>query len=120
MPIKRVLKGSKKADAERDERSDYESHGTAMILRAIETAANAGRQMAESVKAELEDHTKHDDDRFERLTRLVESIAIDVKSLIETRTFGQAVWWTVTKAGSVIVLMIGGLWALYTYITGRP
>ena len=106
-------------DAERDERKDYESEGTSLILRAIENAADAGRRVAEDVNAELADHTKHDDERFERLTKLVESIATDVKSLIETRTFGRAVWWTITKAGTMIALLAGGVWAVYTYFMGR-
>lgn len=106
-------------DPERDERKDYETNGTAMILRAIETAANAGRKVADDVAAELQEHTKHDDDRFDRLTRLVESIAIDVKSLIETRTFSQAVWWTITKVGGYCVTIAAGAWALYVYFSGQ-
>lgn len=92
---------------------------TQAIIGAIEHATAAAQIVADQVSRELVTHTKHDDDRFERLTTLVESIAADVKSLIETRSFGRAVWWTLTKIGTGIVLLSGGAWALYTYFMGR-
>lgn len=92
---------------------------TVAILSAIESATDGARIIADQVSRELVDHTKHDDERFEKLTKLVESVATDVKSLIETRTFSRAVWWTLTKMGGGIVLLAGGLWALYTYFAGR-
>lgn len=94
------------------------SSETTAIISAIENATTGARIIADQVASELVQHTKHDDERFDRLTQLVESIASDVKSLIETRTFSRAVWWTVTKAGSGIVLLAGGVWALYTYFAG--
>lgn len=95
------------------------SKETSAIIGAIEHATAAAQIVADQVSRELVTHTKHDDERFEKLTALVESIAADVKSLIETRSFGRAVWWTLTKIGTWVVLLAGGAWAVYTYFMGR-
>ena len=117
MPAKR--RAVTKNDSERDERSDYESRGTAMILRAIETAADAGRQVAQDVAAELVEHTKHDDDRFDRLTRLVESIATDTKSLLASRSFIQGAWKTVVAVALSVSTLTGLVMTGLQYLRGH-
>ncbi len=65
---------------------------TVAIIAAIEHATGAAKIVADSVAGELEKHTKHDDDRFAALTALVESIALDVKSLLGTRSYARGAW----------------------------
>jgi hypothetical protein len=93
---------------------------TAAIIGAIEHATAAAQIVADQVSRELVTHTQHDDVRFEKLTVLVESVATDVKSLIETRKFGYAVWWTLTKIGGGVLLLTAGAWAVFTYFSGKP
>lgn len=95
------------------------AHDTSAIISAIENATAAARIVADQVAGELATHTKQDDERFDKLTHLVESIATDVKSLIETRTFGRAVWWTITKIGGYATVLAAGAWAIYVFVSGR-
>lgn len=92
---------------------------TVAIISAIESATDGARIIADQVSRELVAHTQHDDERFEKLTSLVESVATDVKSLIETRTFSRAVWWTLTKIGGGAAMIAAGGWAVYTFFVGR-
>lgn len=85
---------------------------TTAIITAIEHASEAGRLIAASVSTELVTHTKHDDERFQALTELVTSVANDVKSLLESRSFTRGVW----KAASVAGGSVGGLVAVIAFI----
>lgn len=85
---------------------------TVAIISAIERASATAKITADAVAAELVTHTKHDDERFESLTKLVTSIASDVKSLLESRSFTRGVW----RAASVAGGSVGGIVAVLALI----
>lgn len=89
---------------------------TIAIISAIEHAASAAKTVADAVSGELERHTRHDDERFAALTILVESIAKDVKSLLDSRTFLRGAWWAVGG----MAMGVGGLLSMvYHYLRGH-
>lgn len=85
---------------------------TVAIINAIESATGAAKVVADAVAAELAQHTKHDDERFVALTTLVTSVAIDVKSLLESRAFTRGVMKTAGVTGG----SVGGIVALLALI----
>lgn len=85
---------------------------TSAIIAAIENATGAAKIVADSVSKELTLHTQHDDERFEQLTKLVESIATDVKSLLQSRSFFRGAW----KAASVAGGAVGGIVAIIALV----
>lgn len=85
---------------------------TVAIIGAIESASATAKVVADAVSKELVLHTQHDDERFERLTTLVESIGGDVRSLLASRSFQRGAWKAITVVGSVA----GGLAAIVVAI----
>ncbi len=73
-------------------------HQTVAIIEAINHATAAAQIVADHVAQELKDHTLHDDERFEQVTKLIESIAQDVKSLLGSRSYMRGAWKGMTVA----------------------
>jgi hypothetical protein len=88
------------------------SADTLAVIAAIETASRDSKNVSDQVARELTLHTEHDDERFTALTVLVESIANDVKSLLDSRSFTRGVW----KAASVAGGSVGGVVAVAAFI----
>jgi hypothetical protein len=88
------------------------SADTLAVIEAIETAARNSKTVSDAVARELAVHTEHDDERFAALTALVTSVANDVKSLLDSRSFTRGVW----KAASVAGGSVGGAVAITTLI----
>ena len=91
---------------------------TTAIIKAIESASKTAQVVADSVAAELVTHTRHDDERFERLTALVEAIGGDVKSLLDSRSFQRGAWKAIGVVGGVagtiaglLVAIVKALWS---------
>jgi hypothetical protein len=63
---------------------------------------------ADRVAAELKTHTAQDDVRFTALTAAITSVSQDIKSLLASRIFNQAVWRTII-ATAIVVSTIAGL-----------
>jgi hypothetical protein len=91
---------------------------TTAIISAIESASATAKVVADSVAKELVLHTQHDDERFERLTALVESIGGDVKSLLDSRSFQRGAWKAISVVGGIagtvaglLVTFVKHLWA---------
>jgi putative N-acetylmannosamine-6-phosphate epimerase len=97
---------------------------TAAIIAAIENATAAAKIVADAVSTELHVHTGHDDERFEALTKLVESISLDVKSLLASRSFLRGAWKTIVAVGvvtSTLVTAIHSWWGtLIAFLKGHP
>jgi hypothetical protein len=89
------------------------SADTQVILRAIESATEAGRLVAAGVATELVTHTKRDDERFAELTKLVESVANDTKSLLLSRSYTRGV-------RRAVIATAGGVSALVAAISHIP
>lgn len=89
---------------------------TVAIINAIENATGAAKVVADAVAKELVLHTQHDDERFEALSKLVESVAQDVKSLLDSRTFLRGAWWAV---GGMVLGVVGLVTAAYHYLVGK-
>lgn len=92
-------------------RQPYKPHSdTRAIIAAIETAAASAKQIAASVSTSLQEHTKLDDERFKSLTGTIEVIGVDVKSLLETRSFTRGAWKVIvtlsTIAGTIASLIV--------------
>lgn len=71
----------------------------AAIIAAIETVTETAKLVADGVAKELHLHTAHDDERFDRLTVLVTSIAEDTQSLLRTRAFAMGIGKTLVIIG---------------------
>ncbi len=92
------------------------SSDTSAIIRAIESAALAAKHTSDLVSQELVTHTRHDDERFEQLTTLVESIAQDVKSLLASRSYTRGM----VKMASIFGGIAGALiTAVLAYLKGH-
>ena len=92
------------------------SPGHVAILKAIENSTDTAKVIAAAVSAELDSHTKHDDERFERLTQLVESVATDTKSLLASRSFVRGAWKAVVVTAATTS---GVITLLLTYLKGH-
>lgn len=80
---------------------------TKAIISAIAKADTAASESRDRIAGELHHHTEQDDERFRALTGLVNSIATDVKSLLESRTFSKGVWKTVVYASTAVSTVVG-------------
>jgi hypothetical protein len=92
------------------------SKDTVAIISAIENASEVARVIADSVAKELQDHTKSDDKRFDDLTKLVESISENVRSLLDSRQFFRGAWWALVGMAGLIGAVI--VWVIH-YLTGK-
>lgn len=90
------------------------SADTVAIISAIEKATDAAQIVADGVQRELVQHTQHDDERFETLTTLVESIATDVKSLLASRSFMRGAWKAITVSALVASALVTGVHAWWS------
>ncbi len=86
---------------------------TVAIIAAIEGASATAKVVADAVAGELEKHTRHDDERFAALTTLVESIALDVKSLLGSRSFMRGAWKAITVTALVASTMVTAIHAYW-------
>lgn len=80
---------------------------TLAIIHAIEAASAKSKNVSDAVARELVTHTQHDDERFVALTALVTSIATDVKSLLDSRSFTRGAWKAIVMAASAAGAMAG-------------
>jgi hypothetical protein len=92
---------------------------TVAIVQAIESATSTAKIVADTVARELSEHTTHDDERFDRLTKLVESIATDTKSLLDSRSFIKGAWWTIVKIATAAAMGSGAIITLINYLRGH-
>ena len=88
-------------------KSNRLSPETRAIIHAIESATGAAQVVATKVSEELATHTRHDDERFEALTVLVTSVANDVKSLLESRSFVRGAWKAIIGISVAVSTIIG-------------
>lgn len=89
------------------------SPDTRAIIAAIEGASATAKVVADSVAKELVLHTQHDDERFADLTKLVESVALDVKSLLGSRSYVRGAWKGVTVAAVVASSLVTAVHAYW-------
>jgi hypothetical protein len=82
---------------------------TLAIIGAIEAASATTKSVSDAVARELGTHTKHDDERFTALTNLVTSIATDVKSLLDSRSFQRGAWWAMIAIAGGVSTVVGFL-----------
>ena len=75
------------------------SSEAAAIIAAIETVTETAKLVSDGVADKLAEHTRHDDERFDRLTVLVTSVATDTQSLLRTRAFAMGIWKTLLVVG---------------------
>lgn len=87
------------------------SPDTAAIIVAIQNATGVAEATAKVVSDELQRHTAQDDERFANVTKLVESIAIDVKSLLGSRSFMRGAWKGITVSALVASTLVTGIHA---------
>ncbi len=80
------------------------------IIEAIANATSVAKTVSDKVAEELHTHTLQDDKRFADLTKLVESIATDVKSLINSRQFFRGAWWAVVGMAGILGAGIAAIW----------
>lgn len=83
------------------------SEHTAAVIRAVEASAQATLAVSDAVARELAEHSRRDEERFGRLTTLVESIASDTKSLLASRSFTRGAWRAVAAVSAAISTAIG-------------
>jgi predicted component of type VI protein secretion system len=83
------------------------------VLNAVEKSAASHRAISTLVETELANHTLMDDERFKQLTVLVESIAVDVKSLLATRSFTRGVMRTAAVTSTAFSTIIGLLFGAF-------
>ena len=86
------------------------SQETVAIIEAITKATASAQIVADEVERELRKHTDQDDKRFEALTVLVESIAKDVKSLINSRQFFRGAWWAIVGMAGLAGTGLAAIW----------
>lgn len=75
---------------------------TTAIIKAIENSTMIAKTIADNVAAELRVHTASDDRRFGELAELVSSVANDVKSLLDSRSFFRGAWWAAVGLASTV------------------
>jgi hypothetical protein len=79
------------------------------IINAIEASSRNTQTAASLLAKALTEHTMNDDLRFAAVTKLVESIALDVKSLLETRTFTQGMVRAVVLIAASVSALVSGI-----------
>lgn len=80
---------------------------TAAILAAIESSRTAAISISGAVAQELAAHTELDDARHEENKQTLASIAEDVKSLLEYRTFTKGIWRAVVGIAITVSTVVG-------------
>lgn len=86
------------------------SKNTVAIIEAISNATAIARTVSDKVERELHEHTLSDDRRFHELTVLVESVAKDVKSLLNSRQFFRGAWWAIAGMSGLFGAGIAAIW----------
>jgi predicted component of type VI protein secretion system len=92
---------------------------TKAIIAAIEVAARTAASTAEVASSKLQLHTAKDEERFEQVTALVESIANDVKSLLDTRSFTRGAWKAITVISLSVSTAVGLVFTFFAYLKGH-
>lgn len=86
------------------------SSDTTAIIKAIENSTKIAQIIAGEVAAELKSHTASDDKRFADLATMVESVAEDVRSLLNSRTFFRGAWWAIVGMSALAGSMMAAIW----------
>ena len=95
------------------------SSEAAAIIAAIETVTETAKLVADGVANELHAHTAHDDERFDRLTELVTSVAKDTQSLLRTRAFAMGIWKTLLVVGGSAGTVAAAVTFVINYLKGH-
>ena len=69
------------------------------------------RGEAHRVRLALEAHDRLDTERFAALSTTLEAIHVDVKSLLESRTYGRGAWRAIVAISTVISVAVGAIFA---------
>ena len=85
------------------------------IIDAIEKASGLAKSTADGVALQLVTHTKSDDEKFAALTKLVESIALDVKSLLDSRSYARGAWWGMASLAGVVAAFVSWIVAVWKH-----
>jgi len=95
------------------------SREASAIIAAIESVTHTARIVADGVADRLDEHTRHDDERFDKLTVLVTSIAEDTQSLLRTRAFAMGIWKTLAIIGGSAGTVAAAVTFVLNYFKGH-